>query len=127
MSNFFLHFSKISGVLNRCGPVPEEVATDKINIDLWTVKYVPIRNYHNISPLSLTESAAWTSAGGHQSLSPHRLGWCELESESECLRQVSWQADVLIVASYFQIDIRKHCIKCHPYWAGRLSAKSDER
>ena len=37
------------------------------------------------------------------------------------------KADVLIVASYSQIDIRKHCIKCHPYWAGRLSALSDQR
>ena len=37
------------------------------------------------------------------------------------------KADVLIVASYSQLDIRKHCIKCHPYWAGRLSALSDQR
>ena len=27
-------------LLARCGPPPPAVSTDKINIDLWTVKYI---------------------------------------------------------------------------------------
>ena len=37
------------------------------------------------------------------------------------------QADALIVASYSQLDMRRHCFKCHPYWTGHLDSYNDTR
>ena len=37
------------------------------------------------------------------------------------------QADALIVASYSQLDMRRHCFKCHPYWTGHLDSNNDTR
>jgi len=36
------------------------------------------------------------------------------------LKGVTGIVDALIVASYTELNIRRHCIKCYPYWAGRL-------
>ena len=85
--------------------------------------------------LPLSGFAAWGNAGKLLSRSqlPPELyvtlvtirGLERFTFEHNCYCLV--KADVLIVASYSQIDVRKHCIKCHPYWAGRLSALSDQR
>jgi len=36
-------------------------------------------------------------------------------------------ADILIIASYSELDIKRHCIKCYPFWAGRISSIEPER